>query len=548
MRYIWRDNVRLQHLGKALTSTTKLMEHLKVDVGNARKVGFTNDYRAGSSGESNEAVKSAVLRRFDFFSSPEAETVSGIQSELGSGDSRYYPSTDQFIHPPIAGNDGVRECKSEDFLSSKESQDEVKVKYETEPNAVGVKIEERGDGRAKEETVKMENRLQKEAKKEEIKEEMKEEGVEWDGSLVDWRVKSERHWSGGTKEARTSGSDGGDSGSGADGESGVSEAPREKNGRRSNSLTGEGREMELIESGEQIESELGGSNLCSLEIGGYVPPNARIPMERTQSHVGKKGIEFRVGSILGRKPVAQQLHKIKLAPGRPLGFRLISTRIQRRERSHPPNLRQKELRSSAVAKGEGGKREMHVSRGRSVVQRSLQGGQEKQKTNDRKPQGFRAHLPSNQVRRHSGDSRAIDRPRWSGAKMNQGDRPPKAIDFSREVVERRKQREPPTKDGNALKESGERRGRGGTPHRAVSRIALEQSRRKRNHPDETAQRKCARPAPKAMGKVQTRLLEQHEGIKLQAVRLWPLLGNPAYDAPRNPEAGFPAEAIAAAKR
>ena len=156
MRYIRHDNVRLQHLSTASTSTTKLMERLKVDVEGAMEVGFEHDYRDGSSGKPGDDLNSTVLNRFDFFSPPEADKISGSQSALGSNDSRFYRATSLFIQSPKTGNDGIRGDKSDDFLSSVEPRNEVKVQYEEEPGAVGVELEEDGNGLLGEEIVKRE--------------------------------------------------------------------------------------------------------------------------------------------------------------------------------------------------------------------------------------------------------------------------------------------------------------------------------------------------------------------------------------------------------
>ena len=48
--------------------------------------------------------------------------------------------------------------------------------------------------------------------------------------------------------------------------------------------------------------------------------------------------------------------------------------------------------------------------------------------------------------------------------------------------------------------------------------------------------------------MQKRLSEHHDGIKQKAVQLWSILGNPVFDVPLNPETGFSAEVVAAAKR
>ena len=370
MRYIWHDNVRLQHLSKALTSTTKLMEHLKVEVSSARKVGFANDFRAGSTGKSNDDdVNSTVLQRFDFFSSPEAERIHDSQSDATSGGSRSYPNTGQLTHSPITGNVVTRECKIEDFVSSNEPHPGVRVKYETEPNALGVKVEGSDDLLAKQERVKKEEHLRKEEEKEEVKDEVKNESIEWEEGGSGWRVKSECQRGGDTLEARTAGSGGSAFDSGAGSETGESDVSDEKNGYRSSRHAGERSDAELVESEGQSCSELVGENLCRLEAGGYVPSNARSPCAK------QKRIDFRMGSSGDRNQVVTKVHKIKLAPGRPLGFRMISARSQRRESSIPPNLRGRQLRRTTGGKGKGGK-ESCMSRGRSVVTRSLRREQE----------------------------------------------------------------------------------------------------------------------------------------------------------------------------
>ena len=66
MRYIWRGNLRLRHLSFALTSQTKLMGRLTVDLDLARKVNSQDDFRAGSSSKSNITPDPQVLHQYDF--------------------------------------------------------------------------------------------------------------------------------------------------------------------------------------------------------------------------------------------------------------------------------------------------------------------------------------------------------------------------------------------------------------------------------------------------------------------------------------------------
>ena len=69
-RYIWHDNLRLQHISEALTSTTKLAEHLRVDTEMSRRVNFPEDVRSPSSHHSAEAPSPSDLLKYDFFPSP----------------------------------------------------------------------------------------------------------------------------------------------------------------------------------------------------------------------------------------------------------------------------------------------------------------------------------------------------------------------------------------------------------------------------------------------------------------------------------------------
>ena len=51
------------------------MGHLKVDLDVARNVTFRNGFRAGSRSGAKSAVGNRILHRFDFYSSPEPESV-----------------------------------------------------------------------------------------------------------------------------------------------------------------------------------------------------------------------------------------------------------------------------------------------------------------------------------------------------------------------------------------------------------------------------------------------------------------------------------------
>ena len=44
------------------------------------------------------------------------------------------------------------------------------------------------------------------------------------------------------------------------------------------------------------------------------------------------------------------------------------------------------------------------------------------------------------------------------------------------------------------------------------------------------------------------MMDQHQKVKQDAIRLWGLVDHPVYDSSRNPELGFSAEAVAVAKR
>ena len=60
--------------------------------------------------------------------------------------------------------------------------------------------------------------------------------------------------------------------------------------------------------------------------------------------------------------------------------------------------------------------------------------------------------------------------------------------------------------------------------------------------------KVARPVSQALIAAQKKEEEKHRKHKEDAKRLWQRLDNPVFDSPLNPEASFPEEAIAIAKR
>ena len=81
MRYIWSDNLRLQHLSGAPTAPTTQTDHWVVDLGLARKAEFQNDFRAwGTASSENEHIPRAP-HQYDFSASPEPESIAGSGSE-----------------------------------------------------------------------------------------------------------------------------------------------------------------------------------------------------------------------------------------------------------------------------------------------------------------------------------------------------------------------------------------------------------------------------------------------------------------------------------
>ena len=132
--------------------------------------------------------------------------------------------------------------------------------------------------------------------------------------------------------------------------------------------------------------------------------------------------------------------------------------------------------------------------------------------------------------------------------MNLGEHPSRETDAPRGSGMRRKSTGCTQKPLNLPQGSGTTTTRGRTPQRAISKLSIERSKKKRNRPGNSAdQRKVSIPSPKKMRNVQKRLLDHHDDFKQRAVQLWSMLGNPLFGAPRNPETGFHAEMIAAEK-
>ena len=71
MRYIWHDNLRVQHLSQALAANARLAEHLRVDMEMGRRVNFENEIRDGGNGKSNEEITPLAFQKCDFCASPE---------------------------------------------------------------------------------------------------------------------------------------------------------------------------------------------------------------------------------------------------------------------------------------------------------------------------------------------------------------------------------------------------------------------------------------------------------------------------------------------
>ena len=68
MRYIWRDNLRLRLLSSALTSPTRLSEHLQLDLVLGGKVNFGERYRNGGASRTSSPGPPLSGDEYDFFS------------------------------------------------------------------------------------------------------------------------------------------------------------------------------------------------------------------------------------------------------------------------------------------------------------------------------------------------------------------------------------------------------------------------------------------------------------------------------------------------
>ena len=311
----------------------------------------------------------------------------------------------------------------------------MKSKYETEPEAICVEQEEEektdiGDikkegrsDRLKREIVKGGRGVKKEEMKEEVKEEI---SVDWDEGLGEWRVKRECKWSTShsnrsentqtsLQEGQASWTDESRGEAAAADIVGEVESSDKQNGHHSEQKEGRDRRREEI-----------GPLQCALEVGWYLPPNARRPVSNALVLLSRRQGEFRMGSSVVRRHREEKIKQTKRSPERPVGFRLISTRSQRRGSSTPPNVRVQGIRSEATDEGDGrrsvrrAERERGSSRGkrthRTTAGSGRDVGKERKKETDRLvPGDFRVHLPARRLTTHSDDSRTIGRaPRGRG--------------------------------------------------------------------------------------------------------------------------------------
>ena len=81
MRYIWHGNLRIHHISDALTSHTKLLDHLRTDPNGGRKVSFT-EYRAAGKGRVGGELP-CEGGEGEFYPPGEGETVTAFMEEKG---------------------------------------------------------------------------------------------------------------------------------------------------------------------------------------------------------------------------------------------------------------------------------------------------------------------------------------------------------------------------------------------------------------------------------------------------------------------------------